>query len=292
MFFRKSPNIIPSQAIDEAKKVSLPRLWPYRLIGNMVILMTIVFSCLGILIVKSNFVSQKLISLSDYFFQFTSYIGFTVDDVLVYGRQKTPITEVNNIVGSRYGENILTIDIHQLKQDLQQLPWVKSVTVERSYFPNIIKINLREKQVKSLWQMNNRFYPIDADGQIIQTGFIPNKPMLLIVGKGAPDNINFLLDTIQEDEELYNRIKVANFISERRWDVTIDDIENGITIKLPQEDFDKAWSKLIKLNKTMGILKRKLTIIDLRFDNKVMVKPRKLSTDDNIKIHTGPENKI
>ena len=47
---------------------------------------------------------------------------------------------------------------------------------------------------------------------------------------------------------------------------------NGITVKLPEEDVDTAWKKLVKLDKTRGILKRKLTFIDLRLKNKVIVK--------------------
>ena len=54
--------------------------------------------------------------------------------------------------------------------------------------------------------------------------------------------------------------------------MVVDDIESGITVKLPQEGVKQAWKKLVKLNKTNGILKRKLTFIDLRSKNKVIVK--------------------
>ena len=55
----------------------------------------------------------------------------------------------------------------------------------------------------------------------------------------------------------------------------LDDIKEGITIKLPEENIEAAWKKLLKLNETKGILKRKLTIIDLRLADKVVVKLRK-----------------
>ena len=55
----------------------------------------------------------------------------------------------------------------------------------------------------------------------------------------------------------------------------LDDIENGITIKLPEENVEQAWKKLLKLDATNGILKRKLTIIDLRLPEKVTVKLKK-----------------
>lgn len=291
MWFRKK-NIkteVPAPQIDEKLRVSLPKLWPYRLIGNLFFLGLTAAAALGIYIVKTNFVGQKLTSVSDYLIDFTTKIGFTVDDVLVYGRTKTPIEEVNNVVNLHRGDNIFRPDIHQLRSDLEQLPWVKSATIERSYMPNIIKIGLVERRVQAIWQINNRFYPVDTEGRVINTEQLPRIPLLLIVGPEAPKHLNDLLSVIKSDTDLYKRIKAANFISGRRWNIILDDIEDGITIKLPAQEIDAAWKKLIKLNQTRGLLKRKLTIIDLRFDNKILVTPRKLSSTERFGLHGKQE---
>ena len=76
----------------------------------------------------------------------------------------------------------------------------------------------------------------------------------------------------EKDKELFLRLKAANFISKRRWDLIFDDVENGIMVKMPEKNVEEAWHKLVKLDKTKGILKRKLTFIDLRLKNKVIVK--------------------
>lgn len=291
MWFRKK-NIkteVPAPQIDEKLRVSLPKLWPYRLIGNLFFLGLTAAAALGIYIVKTNFVGQKLTSVSDYLIDFTTKIGFTVDDVLVYGRTKTPIEEVNNVVNLHRGDNIFRPDIHQLRSDLEQLPWVKSATIERSYMPNIIKIGLVERRVQAIWQINNRFYPVDTEGRVINTEQLPRIPLLLIVGPEAPKHLNDLLSVIKSDTDLYKRIKAANFISGRRWNIILDDIEDGITIKLPAQEIEAAWKKLIKLNQTRGLLKRKLTIIDLRFDNKILVTPRKLSSTERLGLHGKQE---
>lgn len=294
MWFRKK-NItteIPAAKVDERLKVYLPRLWPYRFIGNIIILTLIASISLGIYVIKTNFVGQKLISISDYFISFTSKIGFTLDDILVYGRVKTPLEEINNVVTIHRGENIFGSDIHQLRADLEQLPWVKSAIIKRSYMPNTIKIKLSERQIQAIWQINGRFYPVDTSGNVIDTDQIPNQPLLLIIGRGAPQNLNALLSIINDDDDIYPRVKAAVFVSERRWNIILDDIENGITIKLPAHNTEAAWKKLLKLNKTRGILKRKLTIIDLRFDNKILVTPRKLSADERVNLNKGKEHSI
>lgn len=272
------------------KRISLPRLWPYRLIGNILLLVLLGCISIGLIIIRENLVSQQLSSLSDYFYSVTSQLGFTVDDILVYGRNKTAMEEINNIVNTRRGDNILSLNIRQMKTDLEQLPWVKSASVSRSYLPNILKISLKEREISSLWQFNNRFLPIDTEGAVINAEFIPSHPVLLIVGRGAPEHLNELLSVIGNDSEIAPRIKAANFISGRRWDLILDDIEHGITVKMPAEDMELAWEKLLKLNKTKGLLKRKLTIIDLRFANKVLVKPRRMSDEERLDTGAEEEN--
>lgn len=281
---------IPAPQKITNQKIYPPFLWPYRLVGNVFLLTALVFFCFGVMVIKNNLVSQQLSSVSDYFYGITSYLGFTVDDILVYGRNKTDIEDINNIVGTNRGDNILKVDIREIKSELEKLPWVKSATVIRNYLPNILKIEIKEKEVKSMWQINNVFYPIDGEGAVINAEYVPSSPTLLLVGKGAPQHMNELLEVITVDEEIYQRIKVANYISERRWNIILDDIENGITVKLPAQDMDKAWKKLLKLNKTQGLLKRKLTIVDLRFENKVLIKTGRSSEGERLKLGSNKES--
>ena len=87
MFWFKKKNIkpeIPSPKVDERYRVSLPKLWPYRFIGNLIVLFSIAAATFGIFVIKTNLVAQKLTSFSDYFLELTSNLGFTVDDILVY----------------------------------------------------------------------------------------------------------------------------------------------------------------------------------------------------------------
>lgn len=85
---------------------------------------------------------------------------------------------------------------------------------------------------------------------------------------------------------------MANFISGRRWNLILDDIRNGITIKLPEENIEAAWKKLVKLDETKGIFKRKLTIIDLRLPDKVVVKLRHGSGENALKLQKAAEHKL
>ena len=162
----------------------------------------------------------------------------------------------------------------------------------KSFLPNVVMVYIQEKEVQSLWQISEQFHPIDKEGRVIEADYVPDKPILLIVGNGAPENINSLLNIIKKDKKIFERVKVANYISQRRWNLVLDDVRDGITIKLPETDVEEAWKKLIKLNTTKGILKRKLTIIDLRFKGRTGIKLRKNTAFTDIILRNGKESDI
>ena len=253
-------------------KIYAPVLWPYRLLGNMILVGFIWLLTFGVITIRHNLVSKHIDSLLTEIYNKTATAGWGLDDVTLEGREKTSKDDVLHVIGLKRGDNILEIDLKAVCEKVKTLPWVKEASVSRRYFPNVIHISIREKKVKSIWQYQNEFYPIDEDGKIIETEYVMQKKILQIVGQGAPEHINSLLNIIENDKELFSRVKVANFISGRRWNLIFDDVLNGITVKLPEEDVADAWKKLVKLDKTRGILKRKLTFIDLRLKNKVIVK--------------------
>ena len=254
-------------------------IWPYRLLGNMLLLGGIWMLTLSVITIRLNLVGKQIDSLISEIYSKTATIGWGLNDITLEGRDKTTKEDVLRVINLKRGDNILEINLRKVCDDVQSLPWVKKATVSRRYFPNVVHISIIEKQVKSIWQYQNEFYPIDEDGNIIETEYVPEKNLLLIVGDGAPEHFNQLLQIVEKDKGLFARLKAANYISNRRWDLIFDDIEKGVTVKMPEEDLAAAWKKLVKLDKTRGILKRKLTFIDLRLKNKVIVRLDK--SDDN-----------
>lgn len=274
---------------DENNKVIRPpKEWPNRLKATLFVLILIALVAAIIVILKNDLVHKKIAEAEDYVLDFVGAQGFGLQDIVITGRGRTTLKELENAIGLKRGDNILKVDVKRLKRDLENLPWVRDVAVSRSLMPNILKIEIQEKKVLAIWQLNERFYPLDMDGYVIEADYRPDKPILLVVGAGAAENITAFLAKIKGiDEKYLPRIKVANYISKRRWNIILDDIRDGITIKLPEEDVEGAWKKLLKLDVSKGILKRKLTIIDLRLKDKVTVKLRKTKVKQRM-----PEHKI
>lgn len=289
---KNAPQIAPAAPVTIPSRISLPREWPFRLAGNLFLLGVIFMLASVIITIKTNLIGRKLIDLSTEFYNYSAGLGFKIDDIIITGRDKTAKQDILNALQLSRETNILNLDLRDLQQKVEQLPWVRHAVVKRRFFPNIIQIDIRERQVQSIWQLDHKFRPIDGEGNVIEADYTPDHPILLIVGEGAPENITALMKSITDDQNIFQRIKVANYISGRRWNIVLDDVENGITVKLPEKHIDEAWKKLLKLNTTQGVLKRKLTIIDLRFPNKVIVKLGKMTPEERKKLKDVKERRI
>lgn len=271
-----SEKLNDKKTVDNQKILKLEREWPRRLAGSLAVLLFIWFIGGIILILRNDLIEKQIDDFKLELYDWWGSKGFILDDVVISGRNRTAKEDILQVLGIERGANMLKIDVYAIKEKLEALPWVKEAVVRRSFFPNLLNIELVEKQVRAIWQINERFYPLDDEGKIIKAEFKIEEPLLLIVGAGAPENFKDLTEALKDEDANYiSRVKVANYISGRRWNLILDDIRNGVTIKLPEENIAQAWKKLAKLDKTKGIFKRKLTIIDLRLPNKIVVKLRK-----------------
>lgn len=264
------------KTVTDQNILKLEKEWPRRLAGSLVVLLFIWLAGGIILILRNDLIEKQIDDFKSELYDWWGTKGFILDDVVISGRNRTAKEDILQVLGIERGANMLKIDVYAIKEKLEALPWVKEAVVRRSFFPNLLNIELVEKQVRAIWQINEQFYPLDDEGKIIKAEFKIVEPILLIVGAGAPENFKNLTEALKDEDANYiSRVKVANYISGRRWNLILDDIRNGITIKLPEENIAQAWKKLAKLDKTKGIFKRKLTIIDLRLPDKIVVKLRK-----------------
>lgn len=266
--FNKKLNEKPLQAHN---RVFLPVEAPFRFLGLLFILLFIASISMIIITVRDDLVNKKISQMLNDFYEYSLNYGFAIDDIIIEGREKTIKEDLIKKIGLNRDNNILDTDLSEIKRKIEELPWVEKADVKRTYFPNTLQIKLYEKKVLALWQNEGNFYPLDMNGKIINAEYIAHKPILVITGDNAPEYINSLLKITSQNPELHNRIVAAVLYSSRRWNLIFDSFEDGITVKLPQENVDEAWKKFVKINNQYGVLNRKLTFIDLRYKDKVSV---------------------
>lgn len=207
----------------------------------------------------------------------TANTGLILRDVLVEGRENTPLKDLRTVVDLELDQPILDVDPHKLRERVEALPWVATASVERQ-LPDILHIRLNEHRPIAMWQHDATFSLINKDGAVILTGGEDIKVFAhlpLVVGQGAPEHATQVLAILRSEPELHKRVKAAVRVSDRRWDIAM---ENGTFIRLPEQNPEKAWSRLARYSKEKFLFDKKLASVDMRLPDRIMVKIDGLET--------------
>ena len=208
----------------------------------------------------------------DEFYGFTADLGFVVNDLTIEGQKYTTSEKLSKIIKIKPGMPIFAISLSDLKSRLESVDWIKYAIVERR-LPESLHITVVERTPIALGQKNRKLYIIDDEGVIINDkNNIKNYLTLpIIIGDGAEIYANSLINTLKIEPELFKHITSITRISERRWNIRLDD---KLEIKMPEENFDKAWQIVIKLYKKNELLDANITSLDLRIPNKIFVEKK------------------
>lgn len=199
--------------------------------------------------------------------------GCTLDKVFIRGLKHTDKQDLVKALQLKTGMLLTKIDVNLLQSKVEAMPWVESAVVQRR-FPDTIKIDVIEHIPVALWQKKGRYYVITSKGLVLgkDAGIYGLQDLPVIVGDGAPLKVPELLLLLSQNKELFARLKGATFVGKRRWNIILDSLDKGLLIKLPENGVEAALQRLEMLQEKYAILKRKLTLIDLRLPLKLIVR--------------------
>lgn len=97
---------------------------------------------------------------------------FKVDTVEIMGATRTDIEQAEELSGITAGDNFLRIDATQAARSIADMPWVRSVTVNRN-FPSTVEIQLTEREAAVYVNRDDGDHVIDTEGLPIIIGTPP-----------------------------------------------------------------------------------------------------------------------
>ena len=202
--------------------------------------------------------------------------GFGVEDVKISGYRETAelaILEKLDVDGSLVG-----FDVEAARGRVSALPWVARADV-RKFYPSTLIVAIEERHPFALWQRNGKVFVIDRGGtEIVPLAEGRFAKLPFIVGEGANERVTDLVATIQAEPAVAARMRAAVLIAGRRWDLHLD---NGVTVKLPENNPGAALAQLVKLEAERQLLARDVIVVDLRLPDRVTVRlPEGRSLED------------
>lgn len=244
--------------INIIKLISLNRLNKLWLLSILVFIFFIAYT--PNFFIKIKFVDKILIGL-----------GFQVKKIEIIGNKYVNDSEVLNKIKLINCENLFCLDLENSKKNIENISWIKIAKINL-VLPSKLIINLEEEEPYFLLKNEDRLTLLNINGKKIdQIDNSENKfnNLLILKGAGAELEINNLLNIFAIDEKISKKITEAILVSKRRWSLIYG---NDLIIDLPEKDPEEAFLKIGKLEQEYSFLSNKLRKIDLRINNRMIIK--------------------
>jgi cell division septal protein FtsQ len=201
---------------------------------------------------------------------------FAIRTIDAVGAKHTSREAIDAVTKDYIGRNLFRLDIEELRRDLATLPWVSEVAVEKE-LPGKLTIHLTERVPVALVSAGGTLRYADATGVVFEElrPEVGNAELPIIVsenGAGVPGCVAFLESLRSGSPALYARVSEVS--AEEGGTYRVLDRELRAPVLVDPADVVAKWTSLCAIAEAEGYGPGALEYADLRFANRVVVKPR------------------
>jgi len=194
--------------------------------------------------------------------------GFRIAGVAFSGHENLNREEILTRAGISGTSSLLFFDVADARKRLMKDPRVADATILKLY-PDRLQITITERRPFALWQKDKNVNVIAADGVVLEhyvsRAFVE---LPFVVGKGADKQAKDFLALLNRYPDVRNNVRASILIAERRWNLRL---KNGLDVKLPETDVDRALERLASLDRELQLTSRDISVLDLRLPDRVTV---------------------
>ena len=203
---------------------------------------------------------------------------FPVKEIVFSGNKHVSESELKAIMGINVNESLLELSSKELEGRLLKSPWIKAVSFRKD-FPHRFTVRIEESMPYALLEMNGRTFFVDDKGNLLEELKGESIPFLPIISGDPFKNSSVFSEVLN----LVKTMKDKGFIAVKdRIEIIIphgagpEDISmqvDGMLVKVGHGEYEEKLQRLLELEDE--IMRRGIPVdyIDLRFANKVIVKP-------------------
>ena len=192
-------------------------------------------------------------------------IFFSINDIEIIGLEKINKEEIFYALNFIYQKNIFNINEKDIQKTLENFKLIKSFKVKRNY-PNKIKFLITEaKFIGIVLKDQKKYFLTEHEKIFLFNNNFDTQELPIIYGKNAEKYFKKFNNSLKKNKFDLTLIKNYYFFQSNRWDLILN---NGLIIKFPIDDMDKAIKLADKLIKDVNF--KNLKIIDLRIKDRVI----------------------
>jgi len=157
--------------------------------------------------------------------------------------------------------NLVTVDIDRVRQSMEKLPWVRSVSVRRE-FPGRLAVKLEEHQVLARW---NSSMLVNLQGEVFAAQTKQELPEFVGPEGTSSEVTAYYAKFTQQLSVVDLQMTQVNLSARHAWQLRL---VNGVTLELGREDVQQRLDRFVKVYPyTIASEQDKLKYVDLRYRN-------------------------
>jgi cell division protein FtsQ len=197
--------------------------------------------------------------------------GRSAQTIRIAGLKRQSPDKVLAALGLEPGSPLFGFDPDNARRLLENIDWVEQANV-RTVFPNILEIDIVEREPFAIWQRDGRHYVIDRTGAAMSLDAAAYAGKLpLVSGRGAQTAAYELFNQLRPHSGLLGKVKAAARVGMRRWTLYFD---NNVKVALPEKEMDAALTWIERADAEYGLLSRGIISVDLRLVQRVAILPQ------------------
>ncbi len=204
-----------------------------------------------------------------------------VDRITVRGNERLPTGAVLALLEGLRGEHVLRVDLERWRHRLLSSPWVEQVALRR-VLPSTIEVFIRERQPLAIGRVRGDLFLVDASGRVIDdygpnyaTFDLPIVDGLASSAGGADEGRAALagrvIAALHGNDSLYRKVSQIDVSNERDAVVILDG--DPALLHVGDDQFVDRLQSYVDLAPALRAQVPEIEYVDLRFDNRVYVKP-------------------
>ena len=213
-----------------------------------------------------------------------------VEKIVVRGNERLSKGEVLALLNGLRGENLMWTDLNVWRARLMASPWVRDAALRRS-LPSTVEVVVSERQPIGIGRINGDMYLVDERGVIIDQYGPQYADIDLPIIDGllaAPSGGGSMTDEGRADlaARVIAAVKSKPAIARRLSQVDVSDLHNASVIlsgdsamiQLGDDQFLARLQSYLDLAPTLRERVADIDSVDLRFDDRIYVKPTKTAS--------------
>ena len=176
--------------------------------------------------------------------------------------QRVDATGVLQVVRNEVQGNFFTVDIERLRQALEKLPWVRSVSIRRE-FPYRLVVQLEEHQALARW---NNHSLVNQQGEVFVARSEQALPNFIGPDGTAAEMTQHYTEFNQQLAALNLQAGQIALSPRHAWQLRLS---NGMVLELGREDLQQRLARFVAVQRTEEGRQKteEASYVDLRYRN-------------------------